>query len=82
MKFTINTKDKTIQLEEDFTKVEISELFDILDIENIDEYRILSKTKDFWSQTNTYYAKIQSYSTDNTFDNNLKVVYKNIVDSL
>tara|TARA_R110001592_G_scaffold83628_1_gene247690 strand:- start:743 stop:991 length:249 start_codon:yes stop_codon:yes gene_type:complete len=82
MKFTINTKDKTIQLEEDFTKVEISKLFDILDIENIDEYRILSKTKDFWLQTNTYYPKIQSYSTDNTFDNNLKVVYKNIVDSL
>ena len=82
MKFTLDTTEKTITIEGNLTKVEMTQLFDILDIENIEEYAIQTKTPNFWFQTNTYNPDIQLYSTNNTFDNNLKVVYKNIVDSL
>ena len=82
MKFTLDTTEKIITIEGNFTKVEMTQLFDILDIENIEEYTIQTKSPDFWYQTNTYNPDMQLYSTNNTFDNNLKVVYKNIVDSI
>ena len=54
MKFTLDTTEKTITIEGNFTKVEMTQLFDILDIENIEEYTIQTKSPDFWFQTNTY----------------------------
>ena len=82
MIYTLDTIKKTIKINGNFTKVELDELFKSLNIEDIDTYIIGTTTSDFWFQTNTYNPDIQLYSTDNTIDNNLKVVYKNIVDSL
>ena len=50
MKFTLDTTEKTITIEGNFTKVEMTQLFDILDIENIEEYAIQTKTPNFWEK--------------------------------
>ena len=47
MKFTLDTTEKTITIEGNFTKVEMTQLFDILDIENIEEYAIQTKNSQF-----------------------------------
>lgn len=82
MKFTLDVENKTIQIHGSFTQKDLSEIFNVLNIEDIDTYTIEATTSDFWFQTNTYSPDIQLYSTFTAIDNNLKVVYKNIVDSL
>ena len=44
MKFTLDVENKTIQIHGSFTQKDLSEIFNVLNIKNIDEY-IIEATK-------------------------------------
>lgn len=94
MKFTLDTTNKTIQLDGYYTSSDITELFinnikniinNILKIENMDNYTIEinpSEPSSFWTKTNTHTFDTQRYTSNNTLNSDLKVVYNNILEEL
>jgi len=95
MKFTLDVENKTIQIHGSFTQKDLSEIFNVLNIKNINEYIIETKppvplvshkslTKPrlpFWSQSHTSNGT-PTYELHTTLDNDLKVVYNNILEEL
>tara|TARA_R110001606_G_C15012999_1_gene608708 strand:- start:343 stop:594 length:252 start_codon:yes stop_codon:yes gene_type:complete len=82
MKFTLDVDNKTIQIHGSFTQKDLSEIFNILNIKNIDEYVIETKPPlPFWSQSHTLNGT-PTYESHTTLDNDLKVVYNNILEEL
>jgi|TARA_B110000444_G_C18656973_1_gene508859 hypothetical protein len=96
MKFTLDVENKTIQIHGSFTQKDLSEIFNVLNIKNINEYIIETKpllpsvshkslTKPrlpFWSTYSSISSGTPTYELHTTLDNDLKIVYNNIREEL
>ena len=92
MKFTLDVENKTIQIHGSFTQKDLSEIFNVLNIKNINEYIIETKpllpsvshkyhSPLLWTQSHTS-SGIPTYELHTTLDNDLKIVYNNIREEL
>jgi len=84
MKFTLDLKTKTIQIHGKFTKEDLTEIFNVLKIDNIETYTIetiKNETETYWSQDTTHTGDLEFYQ-NNTGGENLSLVYKNILHTL
>lgn len=84
MKFTLDLKTKTVQIHGKFTNEDLTEIFNILNIDDIDTYTIETikdETQSYWSQDTTYTGDLEYYQ-NNTTGENLSIVYKNILNTL